>query len=293
MPRTKKSDAPPKKESPKKESPKKESPKKKVSKKRVHPPGWLAFYAHKVEKIREEIRNTKKGDELKKELKRLRTEAHKAWDGGLGESAYGLHNVTDLQREKYIAEETHKAKKKAALGPRAKTAYFLFGDDYRKNHEAELEGVPVIEQSKMIKAAWEKLTDKELAPYEEKFEEQKAAYEKRREALPENLKRLERRRALTAYNYYVKQERPRYRASHPRPSVKKGEKKGEVAREYFKSVTRALGSQWKNLSEKERAPFVALAEADRARFVKPKVEKKERAAPKKKRAPKKKASEKK
>jgi len=60
------------------------------------------------------------------------------------------------------------------------------------------------------------------------------------------------KRALSAFFYYAKDERPNVRSINPDFSV------GEVAKE--------LGRKWNELSESEKAPYEKSAEEDRARY---------------------------
>ncbi|KAI9314175.1 high mobility group box domain-containing protein [Dichotomocladium elegans] len=60
------------------------------------------------------------------------------------------------------------------------------------------------------------------------------------------------KRGLSAYMFFSQDQRPKVKEENPDAS--------------FGSIGKILGEKWKNMSEQEKAPYVAKAEADKKRY---------------------------
>jgi len=160
-----------------------------------------------------------------------------------------------------------------ATGTRIKgamTAYACFVKTCREEHKKlhPDENVQFGEFAAQCSLRWKTMSDKEKEKFQEMSIEDKERYDEQVKDLPPGTvvagRRRRRRgpkkerdpnkpkRALSAFFYYAKDERPNVRSINPDFSV------GEVAKE--------LGRKWNELTETEKAPYEKSAEEDRARY---------------------------
>ena len=191
-----------------------------------------------------------KGEPLDKQLKRLRTDALKAWNGKAKEETL-FRNVTENQHEKLQEEEKFKEHKKAAVlaavGKRPLTGYFRFSQEYRKNNAAEVAGKSISEQSKLLSAAWKALTAAKRASYDAQSKKAWKEREAKLDKLPEAKLKAPREKALTAYNVFVSENMEKIAAQSGLP---------------HKEVMAEVGKLWRGLSAAEKAEYVKKSEAD-------------------------------
>lgn len=153
---------------------------------------------------------------------------------------------------------------------RAVPAYMLYANAERENLKAEMPHLSHREILGELGARWRKLDEASKAPYEASAAQERARYQeeiaKWREEHPEPKdaeKAAERRRrrkkevgapkrAQTAFLFYANAVRDQFRADMPEKT--------------HKEILSVLGERWKSLPEVEKAPYLAKAEADRARY---------------------------
>jgi len=154
----------------------------------------------------------------------------------------------------------------------AMTAYACFVKTCREEHKKlhPDENVQFGEFAAQCSLRWKTMSDKEKEKFQEMSEEDRERYEGQVKDFPQEVidavtpRRRRRRtskkerdpnkpkRALSAFFYYAKDERPNVRSINPDFSV------GEVAKE--------LGRKWNELTEQEKSPYEKSAEEDRARY---------------------------
>ena len=146
-------------------------------------------------------------------------------------------------------------------------AYGIFMAEKRPEFQKACAGKPVTEVSKMGSEAWKKLTDAQKAPYQKKYEEAKAQFDKNMAAFlaggGEKTKgaaalRSEKRKARElkrkdpnapkkpsggGYGVYLAENRAKIVKSLPAGSNQTTD------------VAKAAGAQWKALSDAEKKPF--------------------------------------
>jgi len=161
----------------------------------------------------------------------------------------------------------------AASGTKIKgamTAYACFVKTCREEHKKlhPDENVQFGEFAAQCSQRWKTMSEKEKEKFQEMSLEDKERYaeqikdlapgmavpgrRRRRRGMKRERDPNKPKRALSAFFYYAKDERPNVRSINPDFSV------GEVAKE--------LGRKWNELSESEKAPYEKSAEEDRARY---------------------------
>lgn len=152
----------------------------------------------------------------------------------------------------------------------AMTAYACFVKTCREEHKKlhPDENVQFGEFAAQCSQRWKTMSEKEKEKFQEMSIEDKERYaeqikdlapgmpipgrRRRRRGMKRERDPNKPKRALSAFFYYAKDERPNVRSINPDFSV------GEVAKE--------LGRKWNELSESEKAPYEKSAEEDRARY---------------------------
>lgn len=247
--------------------------KKAAGAKRTVQPGWKAFKNAKVKKLRKQLKEKYVGEALKTELKKLRMEAKRAWDHKAREGEDRIKNVTNGQKEKYIAMEEFKEKKKSALkkaglGKKPDTAYFLFLKDYRKEKakDAKYKAMTLPQRSRLAGEAWNALSAAKKAEYEEEYEKHHAEYKAKLDKVKVLKEKRPRSRPMSAYNFFIQERRT-------------GEK-GDLA-----TVGPKLGKEWKKIVAANGAEYQRFADlAAKDKEAHP-SKAKPRAEPKKKKTP--------
>ena len=144
---------------------------------------------------------------------------------------------------------------------RAQGAYNFFIKDRRSHYKANDLAINFTEFTKECSAIWKTLSNEDKAKYSKNAEVDKArfvtemaTYEpeegkaKKRKARDPKLPK----RPLSSFFYFCSEQRPICRNAHPKAGL------GDIAKK--------LGAQWKNLSEKEKAPFAKSALQAKARY---------------------------
>jgi len=155
----------------------------------------------------------------------------------------------------------------------AMTAYSCFVKTCREEHKKlhPEENVQFGELTAQCAQRWKTMSDKEKEKFTELAIADKRRYEeqmkdaapihtdgmpiprrRRRRSLKKDRDPNKPKRALSAFFYYAKDERPNVRSINPDFSV------GEVAKE--------LGRKWNELTEEQKSPYEKSAEEDRARY---------------------------
>jgi len=154
----------------------------------------------------------------------------------------------------------------------AMSAYACFVKTCREEHKKlhPDENVQFGEFAAQCSQRWKTMSDKEKEKFHEMSMEDKERYaeqmkdyvpppgmmpggrRRRRRGMKKERDPNKPKRALSAFFYYAKDERPKVREIHPEYSV------GEVAKE--------LGRQWNELTDEQKAPYETSAESDRARY---------------------------
>lgn len=160
----------------------------------------------------------------------------------------------------------------AATGNKIKgamTAYACFVKTCREEHKKlhPDENVQFGEFAAQCSQRWKTMSEKEKEKFQEMASDDRERFQEQMKDLGPNAitpRRRRRRgskkerdpnkpkRALSAFFYYAKDERPNVRSINPDFSV------GEVAKE--------LGRKWNELTEEQKSPYEKSAEEDRARY---------------------------
>ena len=180
------------------------------------------------------------------------------------------HKIALRKQEISEGEGSAKRRKKHPDAPkRAVPAYMLYANAERENVKAERPDLTHREILTELGVRWRNLDTAAKAPYESLAAEERVRYQteiaKWREENPEPKedKALERRRrrkkeegapkrAQTAFLYFANDVRQAVREEMPEKS--------------HKEVLAFLGERWKAMPEEEKRPYLASAEADRARY---------------------------
>jgi len=172
--------------------------------------------------------------------------------------------------------KSKKSKKDPNAPKKALSAYMYYAssrrNDWKKEGGANA-SLKVTEQTKIFGAEWQKLSEKEKAPFIEKNAQDKKRYDKEMKSYtppekdsdessddaPQKKKKAKKdpnapKKATTAFMQFSNELRPKIRAQHPEMKMT------EVAVE--------LGKRWKVLSDADKKPYVALAEEDKERYTK-------------------------
>jgi hypothetical protein len=184
------------------------------------------------------------------------------------------------------AKKTRRVTIAKALGVEApKSAYILFGMEYRKAREGDEDKPDAKEMMRLISAEWKGMSKKQKAKYVKAAKKSRQTYEKELaaakaahpEIVEENEKknaviRKQRRktrkndpfkvkRAKNAYMFFCDANRQRVKDANPEMSAK--------------DVLKTLAAEWKETDKKARKPFQALAKEDKERYEKERLERQE------------------
>lgn len=159
-------------------------------------------------------------------------------------------------------QKKDKPKKDPNAPKRAASAYILFAIDERKKIKKDTPDLANKQIIVEIGQRWQALSSTKKSKYERQHEKEVQRYQKEMAnyVVPEEFKskaqkRRERagpKRPKSAYICFCGEERQRVKAKHPEMSS------SEIVSE--------LGRRWKALSDKKKAPFVRMAEDDKARY---------------------------
>eukprot|EP00619_Florenciella_sp_RCC1007_P007257 CAMPEP_0205904098 /NCGR_PEP_ID=MMETSP1325-20131115/515_1 /ASSEMBLY_ACC=CAM_ASM_000708 /TAXON_ID=236786 /ORGANISM="Florenciella sp., Strain RCC1007" /LENGTH=197 /DNA_ID=CAMNT_0053269827 /DNA_START=19 /DNA_END=612 /DNA_ORIENTATION=- len=147
---------------------------------------------------------------------------------------------------------------------RVRSAYQLWANDTRPELQAANPNASMGDISKLLGARWKETDEAVKSEWQRKSEEDKARFNKEMETYvpPEGQGKGKKqkkakdpnapKRATTAYFFFLAEERPRTKAEVPGISVTE--------------LSKVVGAKWKQLSEEQKAPYEAKAEADKARY---------------------------
>lgn len=147
---------------------------------------------------------------------------------------------------------------------RGKSSYIFFCVDKREEIKTANPDMSATEIIKELGRVWrDDLSDKDRKKYADKSVEDKERYDKEMESytpvdlgyVTEKKKKCKRsgpKRGLTAYIFFCKEHRQILKDEDPDMSTK--------------DITSELGKRWKALSDKDKKPFVKLAEKDKERY---------------------------
>ena len=146
-------------------------------------------------------------------------------------------------------------KKKKAKDPnkpkRAMVAFMFFSIDRRPAMQKQNPQMRIAEISKLLGETWRGMTAKDKAPYEKKAAADKALYEKEMKSYKPPYKP---KRAMVAFMFYSIEQRP---------AVQKKNSSLGIA-----EISKILGKNWREMSDKAKAPYQEKATADKARYEK-------------------------
>jgi structure-specific recognition protein 1 len=168
-----------------------------------------------------------------------------------------------------------KAKKDPLAPKQATSAYFFFADSQRETIKAENPDATFGEVGKITGAKWKALSDEDKAPFNEKAMASKEKYkaamavyvppevdsgdeegesdQKKRKVKPKKEKDPNApKKPTTAFFFFMEKERSNIKAQHPEFSI------GELGKE--------MGSQWRAMSEEDKAPFNEKAVASKEKY---------------------------
>lgn len=167
---------------------------------------------------------------------------------------------------KLMNRTTQKKQKDPNAPTKAKTSYILYCMDMRQSVKDKNPDMKATEITSKLGKMWNALSDNKKSQYNKKAEEDKKRYEQEMESYtpPENSggdsaagKKRKRdpnspKKPLSAYMLYCKDAREELKDSQP-------DLKG-------KDVMREMAKGWKKLSDDEKAPYEAEAEAAREKY---------------------------
>ena len=146
-------------------------------------------------------------------------------------------------------------KKKKAKDPnkpkRAMVAFMFFSIDRRPAMQKQNPQMRIAEISKLLGQTWREMTAKDKAPYDKKAAADKARYEKEMKSYKPPYKP---KRAMVAFMFYSIEQRP---------AVQKKNSSLGIA-----EISKILGKNWREMSDKAKAPYQEKATADKARYEK-------------------------
>ena len=153
------------------------------------------------------------------------------------------------------AEGAKGKKKKKAKDPnkpkRAMVAFMFFSIDRRPATQKANPQMRIAEISKLLGASWREMSNKEKAPYDKKAAADKARYEKEMQSYKPPYKP---KRAMVAFMFYSIEQRP---------AVQKKNSSLGIA-----EISKILGKNWREMSDKAKAPYQEMAATDKARYEK-------------------------
>ncbi len=151
-----------------------------------------------------------------------------------------------------------KTTKKATGKPkRGRTSYIYFTMDIRKQVEKENPKATFTEIPKIMADKWAVASPAIKKKYHDMAEKDKLRYQREMATyVPDETEKKKKRvrdpdapkKALSAYNYFVKNSMAKHSSGNAKDTIS------------------ALGAEWKKMSEKERQPYVNLAQKDKVRF---------------------------
>jgi hypothetical protein len=160
------------------------------------------------------------------------------------------------------------SKRKSRLAPKnPMSGYTCFVRDVRADVKKECDGKSFAELAAIVGAMWKNLSPEKRVEYDKAAEQDKKRYEL--EKARYNLKiqqiqsqsqstdkrikkRMGPRRAISAYTFYVMEQRSQLGQHHPALT--------------FKEAAQQIGLQWRNLSEDHRVPYKEKAKDDKERY---------------------------
>lgn len=177
----------------------------------------------------------------------------------------------DHEEEEEHKEKPKKGKRRPKKDPnapkRGKSAYMFFCADVRESVVEQHPDKKMTDISKILGAKWKELSDEAKKPYDQMAKEDKARYEREKESyVPDDdyaaagttkTKKKKKdpnapKRPLSAYFLFQKAKRAEIKEANPDFGL------GDIAK--------ALGEQWKQLSEEEKKPYTDEAATLKAEY---------------------------
>ena len=144
-------------------------------------------------------------------------------------------------------------KKKKAKDPnkpkRAMVAFMYFSIDRRETLKKQNPEAKITEISKLLGETWRGMSDKDKAPYEKKAATDKARYEKEMAAYEPPYKP---KRAMVPFMCYSVEQRSAVKKKNPTLGIA--------------DISKILGKNWREMSDKAKEPYVKKAAADKVRY---------------------------
>jgi len=221
-----------------------------AAKKRLQAKKKKAAEALKKQKAREK---KKKATERAKKQKALAAAKKKKEKTKQKEAAAKKKKLEQAKKKKEQAKlkaQKEKDAKKAAKEnkpKRARSAYTFFVSANRASIQAKNPSFDFKELAKAVAEEWRNCKGAERAKFEEMARKDKLRSEAERAAFKSNKPK----RAMSAYMFFVKENRKHIKAQHPEMT--------------FAEVGKALGHAWKHCNQEHRTKYYKLAEKDKAR----------------------------
>lgn len=163
-----------------------------------------------------------------------------------------------IEKEKLKQAKMKKKMEKANKPKRARSAYTFFVSANRSKIQKRNPEWNFKDLAKAVAAEWKKCVGKEREHYERLAKQDKERSENERE----NFRSRKPKRAMSAYMFFVKENRRHIKAEHPDMT--------------FAEVGKALGHAWKHCDASHRKKYVELAAKDKKRAERERAEEKER-----------------
>jgi hypothetical protein len=177
-----------------------------------------------------------------------------------------------LPTQSPTAKKRGSTKKDPNKPKRANTAYQLFMKDTSATIMEEHPGLSFQERSQKVAEMWKGMSEEDKHRFDARVEQDKERYAREMDAYepPEHedggspKKRAKKdpnapKGATSAYIFFSNAKRQEVRNDHP-------EIAGEVTQ-----IAKKLGEMWKSLSDEDKAPYVQMAEKDKARYAEEKA----------------------
>ena len=157
---------------------------------------------------------------------------------------------------------TRKPRMPKSLAPkRPKTAYIIFLSEQRQNIKANYPDAIFTEIPKIAAEQWHAIKPAQKAKYERAAEQDRERYKKDMLTYvpsPDDKKKKKKKdpnavkKAKTAYNFFTKSRFEKVKIQNPGMSAPQ--------------IMSSLGAEWKELSDRQREPFVKQAAIDKQRY---------------------------
>eukprot|EP00948_MAST-09A_sp_MAST-9A-sp1_P001320 g1320.t1 len=198
------------------------------------------------EKKLREMERKRKQAAAAKEKKRIQREKKRA-AAQKKKKLLAERKKKQAEKDKLKELKLKKKREKASKPKRARSAYTFFVSANRSKIQMKNPNWNFKELAKAVADQWKACGPEDRAHYEELAMKDKIRSEKEREAFRSSKPK----RAMSAYMFFVKENRKHIKDNHPEMS--------------FAEVGKALGHAWKHCVKEHREKYMKLAERDKQR----------------------------